>query len=129
MARSSIMGGDTPATRPEGTDVDLLGPSDTSDSGSDVQGERSMATEADNPAEWGAVVSDHGSDSDASGTGDRGAAAGDDGRANADILPDRIITPGVGASADAVDEVPSLAGEDGEDDDDPIEGTGDDDGI
>jgi hypothetical protein len=127
MARSSIMGGDTPATRPEGTDVDLLGPSDTSDSGSDVQGERRMATEPDNPAEWGALVSEHGSDSDASGTGERAAAAGDGGRANADILPDRIITPGGGTRQDALDEVPGLAGEDGESDDDPIEGTGDDD--
>lgn len=129
MARSSIMGGETPATRPSGNDMDLLGPSDTSDSGSDVQGERRMATAPDNAAEWGAVVADHDSDSDASGTGERGAAVGDDGRANADILPDRIVTPGVGAGRDVLDEVPGLAGEDGESEDDPIEGTGDDDSI
>ncbi|RCW63801.1 hypothetical protein [Pseudorhodoferax soli] len=129
MARSSILGGETPATRPSGNDVDTLGPSDTSDSGSDVQGERRMATEADNPAEWGAVVNGHDSDSDASGTGERASAVGDDGRANADILPDRIVTPGVGAGRDALDEVPGLAGEDGESEDDPIEGTGDDDSI
>ncbi|CAN7457706.1 hypothetical protein LJR039_002965 [Pseudorhodoferax sp. LjRoot39] len=129
MARSSIMGGETPATRPSGNDIDLLGPSDTSDSGSDVQGERRMATAPDNAAEWGAVVADHDSDSDAAGTGERGAAVGDDGRANADILPDRIVTPGVGAGSDALDEVPGLAGEDGESEDDPIEGTGDDDSI
>lgn len=129
MARSSIMGGETPATRPSGNDMDLLGPSDTSDSGSDVQGERRMATAPDNAAEWGAVVADHDSDSDASGTGERGAAVGDDGRANADILPDRIVTPGVGAGRDALDEVPGPAGEDGESEDDPIEGTGDDDSI
>lgn len=127
MARSSILGGDAPATKPEGSDVDMLGPSDTSDSGSDVQGERPMATEADNPGEWGAIVSEHDSDSDASGTGERAAAAGDGGRAGADILPDRIVTPGVGASRDAMGEVPGLAGEDGESEDDAIEGTGDDD--
>ncbi|KQP44203.1 hypothetical protein [Pseudorhodoferax sp. Leaf274] len=129
MARSSIMGGETPATRPSGADVDMLGPSDTSDSGSDVQGERPMATGADNPAEWGAVVTDHDSDSDSTGTGERASATGDDGRANADILPDRIVTPGLGGSQDALDEVPTLADEDGESDDDPIEGTGDDDAI
>lgn len=33
--------------------VDALGPSDSSDSGSDVQGERSMPTASDNPGEWG----------------------------------------------------------------------------
>lgn len=129
MARSSILGGDTPATKPDGSEVDMLGPSDTSDSGSDVQGERPMATGADNPGEWGAVVSEHDSDSDSTGTGERGAAAGNSGRAGADILPDRIITPGVGGSRDALDEVPGLAGEDGESEDDPIEGTGDDDSI
>lgn len=129
MARSSILGGETPATRPSGNDMDMLGPSDTSDSGSDVQGERRMATAPDNAAEWGAVVPDHDSDSDASGTGERGSAVGDDGRANADILPDRIVTPGVGAGRDALDEVPGLAGEDGESEDDPIEGTGDDDSV
>lgn len=129
MARSSIMGGDKPATRHAGSDVDMLGPSDTSDSGSDVQGERPMATGPDNPAEWGAVVSDHDADSDAAGTGERAAAAGDGGRDNADILPDRIVTPGGGSHRDRLDEVPGLAGEDGESDDDPIEGTGDDDSI
>lgn len=124
MARSSIMGGDTPPTVPEGADVDLLGPSDTSDSGSDVQGERPMATAPDNPAEWGAVVSAHGSDSDSAGTGERAAAAGDAGRDNADILPDRIVAPGSDGSEDALDEVPGLADEDVEFDDEPIEGTG-----
>ncbi|HVR52097.1 MAG TPA: hypothetical protein VMS38_20350 [Pseudorhodoferax sp.] len=128
MARSSIMGGETPASRPSGSDMDMLGPSDTSDSGSDVQGERRMATAPDNAAEWGAVVADHDSDSDAAGTGERAAAAGDGGRANADILPDRIVTPGLdGSSEDAMGEVGDIAGDDGESLDDAIEGTGDDD--
>ena len=35
MATSSILGGDYPPMEPKGTDVDSLGPSDTSDSGSD----------------------------------------------------------------------------------------------
>lgn len=91
MSNSSILGG-TPAPRQaEGKDVDLLGPSDTSDSGSDVQGERPMSTAPDNPGEWGAVVSDMSSDTDSAGTGDRASADGDPPRDGADILPDRII--------------------------------------
>jgi hypothetical protein len=42
MANSPILGGDAVSTRPDGQDVDRLGPSDSSDSGSDVQGERAM---------------------------------------------------------------------------------------
>lgn len=117
MARSSILGGQTPPTRPSGSDMDMLGPSDTSDSGSDVQGERRMATAPDNAAEWGAVVADHDSDSDAAGTGERAAAAGDGGRANADILPDRIVTPGLGGGGDALDAVSDLADADDSEDD------------
>ena len=122
MARSSIMGGDPAPTRPAGTDVDRLGPSDSSDSGSDVQGERPMATGPDNPAEWGAVVAETGADSDAAGTGERASAAGDAGRDNADILPDRIVGPGARGEA-LPDDVPDLAGED-DAADAGIEGTG-----
>ncbi|KQP17765.1 hypothetical protein [Pseudorhodoferax sp. Leaf267] len=128
MARSSILGGETAPARASGNDVDALGPSNSSDSGSDVQGERPMATAPDNQAEWGAVVSEHDSDSDATGTGERASAAGDGGRDNADILPDRIVTPGLGGtSTDALGDVGDIAGEDGESLDEAIEGTGDDD--
>lgn len=126
MARSSILGGEPPASRPKGSDMDMLGPSDTSDSGSDVQGERRMATAPDNPSEWGAVVADHDSDSDAAGTGERAAAAGDGGRANADILPDRIVTPGMGGRHGTLDSVSDLASED---ENDPGEDMYEDDGI
>lgn len=126
MARSSILGGEPPASRPRGSDMDMLGPSDTSDSGSDVQGERRMATAPDNAAEWGAVVADHDSDSDAAGTGERAAAAGDGGRANADILPDRILTPGMGGRRDTLDAVSDLASEDENDAGDDLD---EDDGI
>lgn len=126
MGRSSILGGEPAAPRTGGTDVEALGPSDSSDSGSDVLGARPMATEPDNPAEWGAVVPDGDTDSDASGTGERATAAGDRGGDNADILPDRVISPGVGASPDVDDEVAGLAGDDGEGADEGIEGTGDD---
>ena len=122
MAHSSILGGDTAAQRPIGNDVDALGPSDTSDSGSDVQGERAMATGADNPAEWGAVTAELDGDSDAAGTGERATAPGDGVRDNADILPDRVIDPtSEDSDADDIREVSDMAA-DGEDEE--IEGAG-----
>ncbi|MEO5735597.1 MAG: hypothetical protein ABIN96_14070 [Rubrivivax sp.] len=101
MASSSITGVTRAPQRPEGTDIDALGPSDTSDSGSDVQGEQTMATSPANPGEWGATTSKHGSDSDSMGTGARGSAAGPDDDAS-DIRPDRIIrNPGIDGESDA----------------------------
>ena len=91
MSNSSILGGQPAANRAAGRDVDALGPSDSSDSGSDVQGERPMSTAADNPGEFGAVPVDGRNDSDALGTGERASADGDDPADGADILPDRII--------------------------------------
>ena len=62
MATSSILGGERAATEPLGTDADALGPSDSSDSGSD-----------------------------AAGTTQRGTSdVGLDEATNEDILPDRI---------------------------------------
>ncbi len=78
MATSSILGGERAARRAEGTDVDRLGPSDSSDSGSDIQGASPMPTAPDNPGEWGAVVADPDSDSDAGGTGERASSDGSD---------------------------------------------------
>ncbi|WP_418317098.1 hypothetical protein [Piscinibacter sakaiensis] len=91
MSNSPILGGTAAPTEAPGTDIDRLGPSDSSDTGSDIQGERPMATSPDNPAEWGGIPSDADSDSDALGTGERGAAAGRDPQPAADIMPDRII--------------------------------------
>ena len=91
MATSSILGGESAAARASGRDSDALGPSDSSDSGSDVQGERAMPTGADNPGELGAMPLDLDSDSDSMGTGERASAAGDSGRDGADILPDHIV--------------------------------------
>lgn len=62
MATSSILGGEHAPVEPKGTGVDSLGPSDSSDSGSD-----------------------------AAGTDDRASSeAGLEQATNADILPDRI---------------------------------------
>lgn len=118
--RSSILGGERVAQRASGKDVDTLGPSDSSDSGSDVQGERAMSTGADLPDELGALPVRGDSDSDSAGTGERASATGADAPDGADIAPDRIrrARPGVD-DADApersADSVEDLAGEDGDD--------------
>lgn len=122
MARSSILGGNHAPERASGTDTDALGPSNSSDSGSDVQGEREMATEPDNAGEWGSLIADGDSDSDSFGTGERGAATGH-GRDNSDILPDRIVTPGLGGTSnDALGDVDDMADEDSESLDEAVEG-------
>lgn len=91
MATSSITGGEHAATRARGRDVDSLGPSDSSDSGSDTVGERRMPTRPDNPGETGAMPAAGGSDSDAMGTGERASAEGNDERDGRDILPDHVV--------------------------------------
>lgn len=102
MATSSILGGTAAPQRPRGTGADLLGPSDSSDSGSDVQGERTLATDADDGG-TGAVPAELDSDTDARGTGERAAAAGTEPRDGDDILPDRVIR-----TADALDDADRL---------------------
>ncbi|NRF65520.1 hypothetical protein HLB44_00850 [Aquincola sp. S2] len=126
MASSSIQGGIPIQPRARGHDVDALGPSDSSDSGSDVQGEQPMATEADNPGELGGVPSHRDSASDASGTGERATATGNDARDGADLLPDRIIDGAPrdpGETLDAADETAQLPEDDdaesAEDEDEP----------
>jgi hypothetical protein len=100
MATSSILGGERAPTRPAGRDTDALGPSDTSDSGSDVQGERGF--DALDEGEIGGDRADLASDTDASGTGERGAAVRDTEIVEgADIAPDRILT--IDRDADGVD--------------------------
>ncbi|MEO8152533.1 MAG: hypothetical protein ABI605_05640 [Rhizobacter sp.] len=89
MGRSSILGGEHAPTHAKGTDADALGPSDSSDSGSDVQGELDF---------------DEGqSDSDASGTGERKSAVdGENIQEAKDISPDHIesIAPDLPADED-----------------------------
>ncbi|MES2978391.1 MAG: hypothetical protein V4731_08215 [Pseudomonadota bacterium] len=88
MATSSLLGGDRAPRQPAGTDVDSLGPSDTTDSGSDARG----ALDFDELM----------SDSDAVGTGER-ASVEPVGRVDRDILPDHVErVPGEG-SEDALD--------------------------
>lgn len=74
MAYSSILGADSAPVQPSGRSADLLGPSDSSDTGSDSIGTDEAMD-----------------DSDSGGTGARGAVAGTDGREGGDIMPDRIV--------------------------------------
>jgi hypothetical protein len=74
MAYSSILGRDPAPAQPSGRSSELLGPSDNSDSGSDAVG----------------TAEAHG-DSDAVGTGERGAVYGADAVEGADIAPDRVV--------------------------------------
>ena len=77
MAYSSILGADPAPAQPSGRSSDLLGPSDSSDTGSDALGTQEIHA-----------------DSDGSGTGERGAVYGGDAAEGADISPDRIVRMG-----------------------------------
>lgn len=101
MARSSILGGERAPVRSPGHDTSALGPSDSSDSGSDVQNEHGF--DALGAGAIGADRADLASDSDACGTGERGAAVHDtDIVEGADIAPDRIgVFTARGARKDA----------------------------
>jgi hypothetical protein len=92
MATSSILGATRAPSQPTGTDVEALGPSDTSDSGSDVQGELDLAAPTDlDDTIFGTEQPGLESDSDSGGTGERGAALPDeDAEEGADILPDSV---------------------------------------
>lgn len=82
-----LPGGDGTVVR-KGNDTGSLGPSDSSDSGSDVAG--------------GTAAGDMASDSDAAGTGERPGVARND-QAGADIGVDRTVDPqdaGLGTGLD-----------------------------
>lgn len=105
MAQSNILGADTVPSAPPGHSTADLGPSDTSDSGSDLAGAPGTADEAGLGLEPGTTSdierhagagpdlgdADLDSDSDAGGTGERMAAGRDSAAREAgDIEPDRI---------------------------------------
>lgn len=118
MAHSPLLGTDLAAEQAAGRDAGALGPSDSSDSGSDLAGletddggDPAVATDIglrDEEAR-GVLSSDalfDGASSDAGGTGERRSAAGDAGpREAADIGVDRIFKPSApGLSDDAEDD-------------------------
>ena len=105
MARSSITGADKAPTPAEGRDVEALGPSDSSDSGSDVQGEMDLASPIDlDRTVGGQEQPGLESDTDAAGTGERGAALTDEeADAGSDIRPDSVRS--LAGEADASEDV------------------------
>jgi hypothetical protein len=108
MSQSSILGGDRAPQQAPGRDADTLGPSDTSDSGSDVQGETRLKTDTEEGEETGgATPVVEASDTDAEGTGERAEAVPEGARDGADIAPDRIAR-----SKDALDSAESITGND-----------------
>ena len=104
MANSTLLGIEHPIPAIPGHDENALGPSDSSDSGSDVAGldpagtvdpqmpvDRALAEDVVRPAGLADALE---SDSDRGGTGERRSAAGDaGGREASDISVDRIFSP------------------------------------
>ncbi len=84
MATSSITGGEYAPEQADGKDIDLLGPSDSSDSGSDVSAGARHSGE-------GVLPGSGRSDTDRAGTGERGSVDMTSGEPGADILPDRVV--------------------------------------
>jgi hypothetical protein len=95
MAKNSILGATPAPTHATGRDADLLGPSDSSDSGADIQGQLHLETddgfESRAAAISGAGNTDLQADSDTAGTGERGPAVPEDWHEAGDIAPDRVV--------------------------------------
>lgn len=105
MATSPLLGADRTDQRPRGTGIDVLGPSDSSDTGSDLMGgagavdaqdtELDTGTNSDPGRARGAGAdvgdADFNADSDRSGTGERAAAGRDTALEASDISPDHIV--------------------------------------
>jgi len=96
MATSSVTGNHDSAAGSADDDTRILGPSDSSDSGSDTLGQRADLAQPDDSL--GGTLEPLDGGSDASGTGERAGVEGDAATDGADILPDRIIGPGGGRS-------------------------------
>ncbi len=123
MSRSNILGGERAPQHAKERSANSLGPSDTSDSGSDIQGATRLKTDAEEGELGGATPIDFDSDSDSMGTGERGAAVPGGARDGADISPDRIArSKGALDSAESIvgtdDTIEALAADDSEDEDD-----------
>ncbi len=107
MSHSSILGGERAPQQARGRDAESLGPSDTSDSGSDIQGATRLKTDAEEGELGGATPVSNDSDSDSMGTGERAEAVPEGARDGVDISPDRIAS-----SKDALDSAESITGND-----------------
>lgn len=103
MSSSSLLGAERAPQQARGRDAEALGPSDTSDSGSDIMGATRFETDAEEGELGGATPIALDSDSDSMGTGVRAEAVPEGARDGADIAPDRIVR-----SKDAMDADVSL---------------------
>jgi hypothetical protein len=123
MAQSSLLGAERAPGYPPGHDTQSLGPSDTSDSGSDVAGletldendpampiDAGLNPDIERPEESAESIG-AGIDSDAAGTGERRSAGADPGlRDGSDIAPDRIVDDPNGSDfADEADDLRARA--------------------
>ena len=90
MSTSSLLGAERAPQQARGRDAEALGPSDTSDSGSDIVGATRLKTDAEEGELGGATPVALDSDSDAMGTGEHAEAVPEGARDGADITPDRI---------------------------------------
>lgn len=122
----------TPPVTHKGHGTAALGPSDSSDSGSDLQGPGLYESDADvigldlgtneDMAHTPGAGQDVGdanldSDTDAGGTGERAAAGRDtDAEAGSDIAPDRILGSSAPLPADALDRIAADDADDSDDD-------------
>jgi hypothetical protein len=105
MGHNSLLGIDEAPTEAPGHGIESLGPSDSSDTGSDMTGlgeldagDHMMPVDVamgdDAPRTWMPVDAPGGASADASGTGERRSAGNDAGAPDgADIGVDRIIDP------------------------------------
>ena len=109
MAKSSILGGERAPLQPSGRGADLLGPSDSSDSGSDSMGE--LGPDQIN------------SDTDRFGTGERASADLDESGSGLDILPDHVDRASRGGVTDTGREVDQLAMDEDDSEEDGAEST------
>jgi len=94
MATSSVTGDHESAEVHADDGTGILGPSDSSDSGSDTVGQRADLAQPEDSI--GGALEPLEGGSDASGTGERADVEGSVSLDGADILPDRIIGPGRG---------------------------------
>jgi hypothetical protein len=100
MGHSSLVGIDPVPLIAEGRDSDALGPSDSSDSASDIagitddDGDPSAPVDTILGTDAASATERMSGGSDAGGTGERRSAAADGGREGADISVDRIMRAG-----------------------------------
>jgi hypothetical protein len=122
MGQSSLLGAERTAPKPKGHDTEALGPSDSSDSGSDMAGLEDpevadptlpvdVALRDDSPHALLGSENLGGFASDVAGTGERRSAGSDAGASDAhDIGVDRVFVAGATGEEDPPDdEDPDLA--------------------